>query len=376
MKQTASFISTYAGDWAGVCSSLYELGGMTVMHDPSGCNSTYNTHDEPRWYDINSMVYISALTEIDAIMGNDDKLIDDIIYTANELHPKFIAIAGTPIPMMIGTDFNAIASIVREETNIPTFGFKTNGMHSYTLGALDALEAIGKEFVDKNVSKSLKNSVNILGATPLDFSVNKSVESMKKLLKENDFNVISTWAMGSSLDEMKKASCASVNLVVSYSGMKIAKYLYEEFNIPYVISTPYGEKFSKKVIKDLQKAEDTKENIISYDFRDFKEDAEVIIIGEGVTSESLAASITLNKNKSVRVLSGVECDEKLLLKGDKVTLDEDDIIPCLNKSQIIIADPLYKPICPDDCKFISLPHEGFSGRMFRKEIPNLIGKEL
>ena len=45
MKQTASFISTYSADVFGVASALYELGGMTIMHDASGCNSTYNTHD-------------------------------------------------------------------------------------------------------------------------------------------------------------------------------------------------------------------------------------------------------------------------------------------------------------------------------------------
>ena len=45
MKQTARIISTYSADVMGVCSALFELGGMTVMHDASGCNSTYTTHD-------------------------------------------------------------------------------------------------------------------------------------------------------------------------------------------------------------------------------------------------------------------------------------------------------------------------------------------
>ena len=49
--------STYTADVSGVCSMLYELGGMTVLHDPSGCNSTYTTHDEPRWYDTNSLMF-------------------------------------------------------------------------------------------------------------------------------------------------------------------------------------------------------------------------------------------------------------------------------------------------------------------------------
>ena len=74
--------------YSGICSALFELGGLTVMHDASGCNSTYNTHDEPRWYDMDSMVYISRLSEMEAIMGDDDKLINDIVSTAEQLSPR------------------------------------------------------------------------------------------------------------------------------------------------------------------------------------------------------------------------------------------------------------------------------------------------
>ena len=68
MKQTARILSTYSADTFGVCSALYELGGMVVIHDPSGCNSTYTTHDEPRWFSKPSQIFVSALTEQDAIL--------------------------------------------------------------------------------------------------------------------------------------------------------------------------------------------------------------------------------------------------------------------------------------------------------------------
>ena len=44
----------------------------------------------------------------------------------------------------------------------------------------------------------------------------------------------------------------------------------------------------------------------------------------------------------------------------------------LGGAVIVIADPLYKPICPAETKFISLPHEAFSGRLYRSDIPNLV----
>ena len=90
---------------------------------------------------------------------------------------------------------------------------------------------------------------------------------MVDLLKENNFEVISTWAMGSSLEYIKNAGDADVNLVVSYSGMGAAKYMYENLNIPYVIGTPFGKEFAKKVISDLKEVKSTKENKISYSNR-------------------------------------------------------------------------------------------------------------
>lgn len=393
MKQIASRISIYSADAFGVCSALYELGGLCVMHDASGCNSTYNTHDEPRWYDFDSMVYISGLSEMEAIMGDDQKFIDDIVYTVKELNPNFIAMAGTPIPTMIGTDFKAIANIIEKETNIPTFGFDTTGMHSYVSGAYKAFEALAKRFLKRNdkesrgekkesidkESREVKNTiikVNILGVTPLDFSINKSVEAMVALLKENNFEVISTWAMGSSLEYIKNAGDADVNLVVSYSGMGAAKYMYENLNIPYVVGTPFGKEFAKKVIEDLKEVKSTKENKISYDNRKIDKDAEITIVGESIMSESLAYAISKEKNKTVNVISSLETDEKLLLEGDKIAMFEDDIEKCLKNSKTIIADPLFRPICPLDSNFISLPHEAFSGRIYRDEIPNIINKSL
>ena len=393
MKQIASRISIYSADAFGICSALYELGGLCVMHDASGCNSTYNTHDEPRWYDFDSMVYISGLSEMEAIMGDDQKFIDDIVYTAKELNPNFIAMAGTPIPTMIGTDFKAIANIIEKETNIPTFGFDTTGMHSYVSGAYKAFEALAKRFLKRNDKESRaeqkesvdkegrehQNSrikVNILGVTPLDFSINKSVEAMVDLLKENNFEVISTWAMGSSLEYIKNAGDADINLVVSYSGMGAAKYMYENLNIPYVVGTPFGKEFAKKVIEDLKEVKSTKENKISYDNRKIDKDAEITIVGESIMSESLAYAISKEKNKTVNVISSLETDEKLLLEGDKIAMFEDDIEKCLKNSKTIIADPLFRPICPLDSNFISLPHEAFSGRIYRDEIPNIINKSL
>ena len=377
MKQTARIISTYSADTFGVCSALFELGGMVVMHDASGCNSTYTTHDEPRWYDMDSMVYISGLSEMEAIMGDDEKLIGDIAEAANALKPKFIAVAGTPIPAMTGFDFTAVAELIEERTGIPTFGFATTGMNTYVTGASMAFEGIARRFVKRDVEKTTHLSVNILGLTPLDFSVNGSDQSVKTFLEREGFEVISSWAMGSSLEEIANAGRASVNLVVSAAGLGAAKALKEMFGTPYVAGTPIGAAYQNVLAQRLLEAaktckmpEDGKGTVWPSSIPA----SDIAVIGEGITSLSLAQAIELEYSRGVKVLCATECEKALLREKDVLTPYEDDIIEALQGIKMVIADPLYRPICPKNAKFIPLPAENFSGRIYRKDIPDLIAR--
>ena len=364
MKQTSGFISTYSADTFGVCSALFELGGMVVMHDASGCNSTYTTHDEPRWYDMDSMVYISGLTEIEAIMGDDAKLIADITEAAKELSPKFIAIAGTPIPAMTGFDFDAASAVITAETGIPAYGFKTTGMRSYIYGAGEAFLRIADCMVNRDITRSENPSVNILGLTPLDFSVNKSAESVIGHYEKKGYDIISTWAMGCTLEDMKKAGAAHINHVVSETGLPAAVRLKELFGTPYSVGVPVGGEDID--ITDMCPGGDPEKNRSAV-FSSGDGDVKVLVIGEGVSSKSLAKYLNIKTGRSVASLTATD-------------LSEDEISETINgykNLETVIADPLFKPLCKSygdekGMSFVSLPHEAFSGRLYRKDIPDLI----
>lgn len=377
MKQVVVKTSTYSSDEFGVCSALYELGGMVVMHDASGCNSTYTTHDEPRWYDMDSMIYISAISEMEAIMGDDDKLIRDILETAEALKPKFIAIVGAPIPYMTGTDFRAIANIIEEKAGLFCFGFQTNGMEYYTQGISMALEQIADRFCIESAPKpSDRLRVNILGATPLDFSVNGSVEAIKNWLSRKGFEPGCCFAMGSSLDEIFLASSAHVNLVISYGGLAAAKLLEERFGIPYVIGVPYGTVFSSLLGNSIYQASLMNRSQIAYAAKmeyGSESKKQVAVIGESVLSASLASAIEMEHPElNCKVLCPIDTDPILLRPGDHRAPEEDDISAALKTADLVIADPLYRTLCPEK-EFLPLPHTAFSGRIYEKEMPVLIG---
>ena len=370
MRQAYRIIPIYTSDVSGVCSALYELGGMVVIHEHSGCNSTYNTHDEIRWYNQDSLIFISGLTEIDAVMGNDEKFLSDIKEAAGELHPKFIALVSSPIPFMNGTDFPALAKVLETETGIPAFAVPTNGMHDYVYGAGKALEEIARRFVPEQMEdrNGSERTVNLLGATPLDFGPISKVEELKKNLEQYGWKVISTWAMEDSLEDLAQAGKAEMNLVISSVGLRAAKMLKEKYGTPYVIGTPYKE-YAERISEALEKRiqipaiEDRRRENLQGTGNSEKI---ITLIGEPVTIGSLAAIIERRYHYKTRILCPLENAEGLLGEHDLKICGEEEMENALKNAQIVVADPLYRPICPVECEFYERAHIAFSGRMFLK----------
>ncbi|MBS6944370.1 MAG: oxidoreductase [Ruminococcus sp.] len=403
MRQAYRIIPIYTADVSGVCSALYELGGMTVMHDPSGCNSTYNTHDEIRWYDQDSLIFISGLTDIDAIMGNDEKFLRDIEDVAEELKPKFIALASSPIPFMNGTDFPGLARALTAETGIPAFSVPTSGMHDYVYGAGLALSEIARHFT--GAAEKRKRKLNLLGVTPLDFGPQPMVDAMKRRLEKYGWEILSTWAMGDTLEDLSHAGEAEVNLVVSSVGIPAANVLREKFGTPFLVGTPV-EGYEGEISDALEKAaespceafEDKKENsaeksgaqisgeqeelwkvtpdqVIYLRKKDsplsgFIPTPDITLIGEPVTMGSLAAVIEQKYRKKVQLLCPLEITEGLLRQEDEVIRGEEAMEEKLKTARIIVADPLYRPICPESATFYEMPHIAFSGRIYLKNLYN------
>ena len=386
MKQTARILSTYSADTFGVCSPLYELGGMVVIHDPSGCNSTYTTHDEPRWFSEPSQIFVSAMTEQDAILGNDAKLIADIEAAAKELQPRFICLIPSQIAHMIATDCRAICRILEKKTGIPAFTLPTNSMHYYERGIYFALQkladfacqslpdasaapepAVPRWLSAKSLDRFLRDKspsplhVNVLGATPLDFALNGSIDSIRHWLEARGCRVTSCWAMGSDLDAILASHRADLNLVVSYGGLGAARILRERAGIPYLVGLPFPQ------LQPIDTPSNAPSNALA--------GRPAYIIGETVFVGSLAraleAALGLPRS-AITAIVPMETDSELLQPGTLCLTDECELIPRLHEAGLIIADPLYEPICPPSAAFVPLPHIAFSGRLYENDIPNLI----
>ena len=401
-SQSAALLPTYSADTFGVCSALFELGGMIVIHDPSGCNSTYTTHDEPRWYDHDSLIFISAMTEYDAILGRDDKLLRDIEDAASTFHPNFICVIPSQIATLIATDLPALCRIIERDTKIPTFTLPTNSMQSYDIGIAYAFahlaSHVAKTSCDTPKPQSGRPRVNLLGLTPLDYHWQKALPSLKTFLTTHGFDLAASWTLGSTLEEIEASATADINLVLTESALPAAKILEGKLGIPYVTAVPYTP--LEENIVQLLRTVIHKRNAKECDSTTHYEPActgsnfgregrfpwkflnpkdllfpREMPLSPATTSQPSRAS----QNYIIGEPLATNFFAEALHRSTDATFEpltppfnEPDIMNTLVNTNVLIADSLYEALTPNTAHFLPVPHRACSGRTYEKQERNLL----
>ena len=89
---------------------------------------------------------------MDAILGRDDRLVEKIGKACEKLSADFIAVIGTPVPAVIGTDYRALSRMIEKKTGIPALTIDTDGTKLYDDGEKKTWKELFKKFaVEKDV---------------------------------------------------------------------------------------------------------------------------------------------------------------------------------------------------------------------------------
>lgn len=372
MKNLWISLPAYAPDYSGICSALFDLGGISVLHDASGCTGNYTGYDEPRWFGGSAKVFCSGLREIDAVMGNDEKLLDNVIKAGSLFPPSIYAVIGSPVPMVIGSDMRGIARELEARTGVPSFGFPANGLRLYDRGISDALCALIRRFA-KPAASVIPRGVNLLGTNPLDLGAGENAADLEKALRDRGFTVVGRMMMGASLGEVAALSGAEVNLAVTVSGLEAAKLLKESFGTPYVVGMPMAG--CEDVFSALEAAlRDGECRVIRDDAADG-----VLIVGEQVCANSLRRAI-INRapGLGVTVAAMTAFEDCLAGKGDRAVPEEEQLLDLLESGRFhtLIGDPVFGDILPEKMRLIPLPHPALSSKLYWDQVPHFLGTTL
>ncbi len=293
MKKLCMYLPPFAPDYSGVCSALFDFRVLLTIHDAAGCTGNYTGFDEPRWYGSQKAVYCSGLRKMDVVMGNEQKFLKRIETVAKGYSHDFIALVGSPVPMVIGTDFEGLCNELEIMTGIPAFGFHTTGTSYYNEGIASACIKVIERFAAGSPVKKNK-TVNILGATPLDIS-EKNNSDMTAFLTENGWEVHADFSMGITLEKVKTAACACVNIAVSQAGLEIARFMEKRFGMPYVSGLPIGEKYGRIFLKNL---EDVALHGPAAVLGQPAGRADTLVIGDAVVADSIGKALLYDFNKT------------------------------------------------------------------------------
>ena len=367
MARLSLWLPPFSPDYSGASAVLFDLKTVTAMHDASGCTGNYTGYDDPRWYGSHSGIFCSGLRQIDAVLGDDEKLIKKMEAAARDIQPDLMALVGSPVPMVIGADLEGIAVELEERTGIPSFGFDTTGTAYYDRGAFRAAKALMDRYTAKQAAKeaAIERRVNILGALPMDFGKGEEIRDFKRFLAENGYETGLCLAMDYSLSDLKEAASAQVNLAVSRFGFLMAQYMEQRFRIPYLCGFPAGESGEKAWLEALERVRETKHSEIlnAVEQKDGTEDMSVLIVGEQVMSNSLRYALFREMGitrVTVGCLYGPE--PALTLPGDLDLSDEKKIRQAMNRPeyQMIIADPFLKVLLPENTEKKFLPFSQYA----------------
>ncbi len=292
----------------------------------------------------------SDIRNADIIHGTQEKVLDAFERSAPQYEPDFILLSYAPSSSMIGSDLDAATELIGERSGLPSVCVNLHGDKDYLYGISCTLEAMGKLLLKKQ--EIVPNTVNLLGCNTLDWT-GETLSATEEALAGAGYTVLSRWGAKGTTENLKRASAASVNLVVNVAGFRLARYMEAEFGIPYIVGAPFGAEQCADLLDQL--SGDTKPEELSA-----CEMPEVLVIGEQLTAGAIRRALRRRGFKNIQVLSFYEMEKSWMWPGDQKLSGEDDLAAKINQPSVrlVIGNPDYKAVSPKDVTWIGLPNGG------------------
>ena len=345
MKKFLKYMSPFAPDQSGACGVFYELGGLIIICDAGGCAGNICGFDEPRWFDKKSAVFSAGLRDMDAIMGRDDKLIQKLSLSYDQLGGKFALIVSTPVPAIIATDLRSLERMGEKKINMPCIALDCTGTGYYDKGEEKAWFRLFETFAKDSFEK-VEGKVGIIGATPIETGYKDDI-NLKDYLSKKGYDNAVIYSMGTTLEDVIKASECEKNIVISLAGLKAAKYLKDKFEIPYEIAYPF---IPENIIKEAKN----------------HSGKNILIIHSQFAANELRN--TIGNTDKIKCATWFMQDKEFAEEGDIQLSGEDDLTELLEKESfdLIIADSDALPLIKStgyNGDFIEYPEFAVSGRL-------------
>lgn len=313
----------------------------------------------------------TEISSEDVVSGTRQKVLDAFGEYQQDFRPRFVLLSAGPCSAMIGTDLEEISEQIAQKNGIKAAAVKLSGHKTYDVGIAETLLALAKLLTKPGEIR--QESINILGANTLDWQ-EKNAVSFRGWMNENGFPVIADMGGSEKAENMAKAAEASVNLVVTASGLAAAKFLKKEYGTPYIAMAPFGKTWTEEMFAALRAQEQPQRSR-----QPEKQEPEVLIIGEQLMGNAIRETLIRDYGmQNIQVCTFYTLEKTLAMPGDRRIRSEQDAEKLLKEGgfRFIIADPLLRCFAPEHGTWIDLPHKAFQLYGEHQPLPLLLGENL
>ena len=283
----------------------------------------------------------------DMIYGAERTLADSIRLSYENFEPALIAVLNCSAPAIMGDDVEGVILSQKKEIPAEILSLSTGGYEGPAwIGYEEILTELTRFMVERDKEE---NSVNIIGFKQDEIRAYSDLLEIERMLNRQGITVNSVLT-NSRFEVIKKASKASLNIVLGGDGLESAKRMKEKFDLPYVITPyPFGLNnsidFMELVTRALNK--EINREFIAAEKEAIKEriekvflllegiyDTSVAVVGDGGRAFDLAKFLSNELGFNVKILAitsknyltqdRVKEDyfESLLIEPDRLEMNE------------------------------------------------------
>jgi light-independent protochlorophyllide reductase subunit B len=181
--------------------------------------------------------------------GSQEKVVENITRKDKEEQPDLILLTPTCTSSILQEDLQNFVNRASLESRSDVLLADVNHYRVNELQAADrTLEQIVRYYIEKgrktntlDITKSEKPSANIIGIFTLGFHNQHDCRELKRLLADLGVEINEVIPEGGSVTNLKNLPKAWFNFVPYREvGLMTAKYLEQEFDMPYISTTPMG----------------------------------------------------------------------------------------------------------------------------------------
>lgn len=234
-------------------------GGIPILHSPSGCAGNFAwTQNGGSGLQVGG--YCGTLTipgsniqEHDVVFGGDRRLREQIESTLKVMNGSIYAVLTSCVTEVIGDDIKSVVADFRAQ-GVPIIGAETGGFRGNSYRGYDlVLQSLFKDFLDRGVAKK-KKKVNLWGIVPYyDPFWRGNLEELRRLLETLGLEVNSFFLAEDTIEDIRQAGSASLNIVVSQAyGLEAAGLFEELHGAPFVsLPLPVGASATEAFLKTV-----------------------------------------------------------------------------------------------------------------------------